>query len=106
MEKQTKEKVCVACGKTFLTKKGNKTCCSDECKRKRNIELTKERYHTEYKNKPKEDKPSAKTTRKRRTKVSVWEIEAEARKRGLSYGVYCALLQMENERKAHQMIAE
>lgn len=68
-------KICNYCGKTFETsKRGQHKYCSDECRKKF---YNPKRYFAEIE--PKEPKES-----------HINEINAEARARGMTYGMYQA----------------
>lgn len=89
-----KECECVICGKKFMH---SRYCvaCSEECRRKHNIQRILARYHE---NKS-EDKPirTEKPKPKQNKVSSAWKIEAEARKHGMNYGQYYALMLQKQE---------
>lgn len=87
-----KEYECVICGKKFMH---SRYCvaCSEECRRKHNIQRILARYHeNKLADKPiREEKPKPKKV------SSAWQIEAEARKHGMNYGQYYALMLQKQE---------
>lgn len=85
--------ICSECGTEFETMRSNKACCGPECVYKRQLRRAKENNATaKYKEKKREEaKPKT-------PKEEAWEIEAEARKVGMNYGMYYALKEMEKER--------
>ena len=92
--------ICVVCGKVFLSDRRDRVCCSVECSHERNKITARERFKRKY-YEEKAEREEAKVVYappKRRKIASLQEIDAEARKRGMSYGRYMALLQMEKER--------
>lgn len=96
--------ICSECGVEFETPKTNKKCCGPECVYKRQLRLEKEKI-AEGKKKRKSEKRRADELLKAKTpKEEAWEIEAEARKRGMNYGMYYAMLQMQKERAALEMM--
>ena len=86
--------ICSECGVEFETTRANKVCCGPECVKERNRRRSREvgeNYRIKYR--------EAKKDKKVKTpKEEAWEIEAEARKVGMNYGMYYALKQMEKER--------
>lgn len=85
--------ICSECGTEFETMRANRTCCSEECMKERGRRRSRENgkmYRVKYK--------EAKEPKKKTPKEEAWEIEAEARKVGMNYGMYYALKQMEKER--------
>ena len=85
--------ICSECGTVFETKRINKACCGPECVKERNRRRSREvgaMYRINYK--------EAKEPKKKTPKEEAWEIEAEARKVGMNYGMYYAMKQMEKER--------
>ena len=84
----------VYCGTVFETTRSNQVCCGPECVKERGRRRSRENGKM-YRVKYKEEKNKAKA---KSTKEEAWEIEAEARKRGMNYGMYYAMLQMEKER--------
>lgn len=93
-----KQFFCSICGKPYTTNRSDSKTCSLECRHERDKMLARRRYHLEVgiSNKFLED---YKTEKKKATKIPLaWQIEAEARKHGMNYGMYYALKQMEKER--------
>lgn len=76
---------CVICGKEFEYEKGNKKCCSKECSSERVIIL--QRW------KRKKDKSNKIQPQKKNISKSISELQNEARRRGMSYGVYIARIE-------------
>lgn len=84
---------CTECGKEFEAVRSNCTCCSPECRAERARRRARE-YGEAFKVKSKtKEAPEEKVK-----KIEAHEIEAEARKHGMHYGMYTAMLQMEKER--------
>ena len=84
--------ICAECGTEFETKRINQVCCGPECVKERNRRRSREvgaMYRVKYKE----------AKKKKEVDVPLHNFEEEARKRGLSYGVYYAMLQMEKERE-------
>ena len=76
---------CKICGKVFDTKIANRKCCSDECAKenaRRNANLCAERKKLQ----PKKEK-----------KLTVTQIAVMAKKAGMSYGQYSAMLALRNK---------
>ena len=76
---------CVICGKEFEYEKGNKICCSKECSSERVIIL--QRW------KRKNDKSNKIQLQKKHSCKSISEIQKEARRCGMSYGMYIARIE-------------
>lgn len=102
--KQQKKKgyqnlVCQVCGKIFLSDRRDRVCCSVECGHERNKQLAKERFKNAYwdKKKEKEEAKVIYEPPKRKKLPPAWEIEAEARKHGMNYGQYYALMLQKQE---------
>ena len=76
---------CVICGKEFEYEKGNKICCSKECSSERVIILQRWKRKNEKSNKI---QPQKKNISK-----SISELQKEARRRGMSYGMYIARIE-------------
>lgn len=92
-EERLHKVICSECGTEFETTRANKSCCGPECVYKRQLRRSRENgkmYRVKYK--------EAKEQKKKTPKEEAWEIEAEARKVGMNYGMYYALKQMERER--------
>ena len=85
--------ICSECGTVFETTRSNQVCCGPECVKERGRRRSRENGKM-YRVKYKEEKMAKEKT----PKEEAWEIEAEARKRGMNYGMYYAMLQMEKER--------
>ena len=86
---------CVMCGKTFLTNSWNASLCSDECRREKqvnNSRQARQRAREEMK-----EGAQIYDGRKRRTQKFISTMNqltndaVEARKRGMTYGRYIAL---------------
>ena len=76
---------CVICGKEFEYEKGNKICCSKECSSERIIIL--QRW------KRKKDKSNKIQPQKKHSCKSISELQKEAIRRGMSYGMYIARIE-------------
>lgn len=76
---------CAICGKDFEYEKGNKICCSKECTSERVIIL--QRW------KRKKDKSNKIKPQKKHSCKSISELQNEARRRGMSYGMYIARIE-------------
>ena len=76
---------CVICRKEFAYEKGNKICCSKECSSKSIIIL--QRW------KRKKDKSNKIQPQKKHSCKSISELQNEARRRGMSYGMYIARIE-------------
>lgn len=77
---------CVICGEEFEYEKGNKKCCSKECTSERVLILNR------WKRK-KVKSCKAQTQKNHGNKKSISELQNEARKRGMSYGIYIARIE-------------
>jgi len=86
---------CLTCGKVYLSRRLDSVSCSLECKHKRNQQLAKERYHRLFNGEKKLSDNSKKT--EKRIIQPMHEIEAEARKHGMNYGQYYALMLQKQE---------
>ena len=86
--------ICSVCGTEFESMRANVTCCGEECRKEKGRMRSRENGKM-YRVKYKEEKQKAK---EKPPKDEAWEIEAEARKVGMNYGMYYALKQMERER--------
>ena len=73
--------VCKNCGISFSSERKKEYCC-------RECSLAYRRIHNRHEIKKPE--PEEKVKQKRRSKLSISEIDAAARKAGLSYGKYVA----------------
>lgn len=91
--------ICSVCGKPYLTNRKDSMTCSPECRYERNKQLARERNHREKEVSEKFLDDYKKSKPKPKEVTPAHEIEAEARKRGMNYGMYYALLQMEKEKK-------
>lgn len=92
-----KQFFCSVCGKPYITNRSDSKTCSLECRHERDKMLARRRYHLEVgiSNKFLEE---YKTEKKKATKVPpAHEIEAEARKHGMNYGQYYALMLQKQE---------
>lgn len=86
--------VCKICGKEFIAHTALRKLCSDECKRENNIINA-----TEHNKKIKEIKENAKKEKEQR--ATIVDIAVKARKAGMTYGQYTAMLMMQKEREAN-----
>lgn len=92
-----KQFFCSVCNKPYMTHRSDSKTCSPECRHERDKMLARRRYHLEMgiSNKFLED---YKTEKKQAKKVPpAHEIEAEARKHGMNYGQYYALMLQKKE---------
>lgn len=92
-----KQFFCSVCNKPYMTNRSDSKTCSLECQHERDKMLARRRYHVEMgiSRKFLED---YKTEKKKATKVPpAHEIEAEARKVGMNYGQYYALMLQKQE---------
>lgn len=91
--------VCSVCGKIFLSDRRDRVCCSVECGHERNKQLAKELFKKAYwDNKKEQEEAKVIYERPKRKKVTpAHEIEAEARKVGMNYGQYYALMLQKQE---------
>lgn len=99
-----KQFFCSVCNKPYTTNRSDSKTCSLECRHERDKMLARRRYHLEVgiSNKFLEE---YKTEKKKATKVPpAWQIEAEARKVGMNYGQYYAMLQMQKERAERELM--
>lgn len=83
---------CKICGKQFTANTARKTLCSEECKRENRIKNA-----TEHNKKIKEIKENA----KKEQRETIVDIAVRARKAGMTYGQYTAMLMMQKEREAN-----
>ena len=97
--KPMKNIVCSVCGNVFLSERKDRMTCSFECRHERDKQLARERNQRAKKIEEKFLDDYQKSKPKPKEVTPAHEIEAEARKRGMSYGMYAAILQMEKERK-------
>ena len=84
---------CVICGKEFEYEKGNKICCSKECSSERIIILQRwrRRMANRGNNKLIKANKTSKADNDKPNKIkSIAEVQKEARRRGMSYGMYIA----------------
>lgn len=79
-----REGKCVICGRSFMYDRGKKITCSEECAIKRN-RIRSAEYKAEQRKKPK-------VPRKKKVKANLNKDLKEARKLGLSYGMYMAVM--------------
>lgn len=92
-----KQFFCSVCNKPYTTNRSDSKTCSLECRHERDKMLARRRYHLEVgiSNKFLEE---YKTEKKKAIKVPpAHEIEAEARKHGMNYGQYYALMLQKQE---------
>lgn len=97
--KPMKNLICSVCGKPYLTNRSDSMTCSPECRYERDKQLARERNRMEREIEKKFLNDVRKSRPKPKKVTPAHEIEAEARKRGMNYGMYYALLQMEKEKK-------
>ena len=82
---------CVIYGKEFEYEKGNKICCSKECSSERVLILQRWRRKKEKPNQPNKGIKSSKADNGKANKIkSIAEVQNEARRCGMSYGMYIA----------------
>lgn len=92
---------CLVCGSVYLADRINSATCSLECGEIRAREnqdkcrKTEKELNDYFAPKPKEK-------RKPNLVLPAHEIEEEARKRGMNYGTYSAMLMMEKEREERE----
>lgn len=84
--------VCIECGKEFETDRRASCCyCSDECRKIAFNRQQRERYERDFERQKKQKAEKPKKPRK----GSLMRAEREARKKGMSYGQYKAMLYMQ-----------
>ena len=90
-----KQFFCSVCNKPYTTNRSDSKTCSLECRHERDKMLARRRYHVEMgiSNKFLEE---YKTEKKKATKVPTAH-EIEARKHGMNYGQYYALMLQKQE---------
>lgn len=76
---------CKICGKEFITNKTIKQCCSAEC-----VKINAKNNYNALKERQKEEKKQCK--QKNEKKLTANEITIMAKKAGMSYGYYTALM--------------
>lgn len=86
--------ICSECGVEFETTRVNQSCCSDKCRHKRGLRKAYEYRRSARKQMREEPEKKEEVA----PVPPAYEIEAEARKVGMNYGMYYALKQMEKER--------
>ena len=109
-KKSLEMKKCVVCGKEFMPIRGNQVVCCEDCRRERDRELQKQWQENNKgnmnkktaqempkKEKRKTEKPERTEPKSNHEKIA--EIAIEARKQGMSYGQYVALMHMKGEQK-------
>lgn len=79
-----KEKECVMCKKPYIPSRASQLYCTDECR------------NEQKRIRSKEFREKQKATKKNKKK-SLRTIATEARKAGMSYGKYVAMLEMEEK---------
>lgn len=90
--------ICETCGRPFLSNRSDRVCCSPECSEKHTRYLNRERFRKKHWDENKRAEYAKREAPKRKVVTPAHQIEAEARKRGMNYGMYYAMLQMEKER--------
>ena len=75
-------KTCAICGKEFLAQRITKICCSTDCSKKRNNEMVKSI----------QKKARSQKSKKPKKKETLSEIAVKARKAGMTYGQYVAMM--------------
>ena len=83
--------VCPVCGKEFPRNRANHTYCSDECKREN--ERAREALKRSPERKPRGSSEIEKKAVVKKRQKPIINLAVEARKRGLSYGQYVAMLE-------------
>ena len=78
------ERICAICGKTYVSVQYNAKYCSDECK-----DEGRRRKNKENRDEKKKDKNAVRKENANKRKTIV-NIAAEAKKAGMSYGLYVA----------------
>ena len=86
MELRLYKKICPVCGKEFMSTAKNKRYCSEEC-----YKNYTRKYNREYNQKHYKKVKSETGKKKKVSRMSMSEIEEEARKVGMRYGLYVAL---------------
>ena len=77
---------CVICNKPFVAKVVQALCCSPECSKVRRSQKMSAYNKTAYAQK------SEKATKSRKKKMSLAQINAEARAAGMTYGQYVGVM--------------
>lgn len=83
MNGQVIEKVCKICAKEFIAKCKTTKCCSKECKIE-NAKINQKLWVDRQK--------QLKAKKKKEKKLTVTDLAVKARKLGMSYGQYTAML--------------
>ncbi len=92
---------CLVCGSVYLADRINSATCSLECgeiraKENQNKSRMTEKELNDY------FAPKPKEKRKPNLVTPAWQIEAEARKLGMNYGTYSAMLYMQKDREERE----
>lgn len=87
-----REGVCIICGKSFVYDKGKKITCSNECAAQRN-RIKNCEYKREVRKKFRADEQVYKPkSKKKKAADNLNKDLIEARKLGMSYGIYKAVM--------------
>lgn len=92
-----KNLVCSVCGNVFLSERKDRMTCSLECRHERGKQLARERNQRAKKIEDKFLDDYQKSKPKPKEVTPAWQIEAEARKLGMNYGQYYALMLQKKE---------
>lgn len=95
-------KICPICGMPYLTNRSNSATCSEPyCQEENNRQKARDRFKRKYHEEKDLDKSFLEEIEKSKPKrnfvTPAHEIEAEARKHGMNYGQYYALMLQKQE---------
>ena len=85
---KTEERICAVCGNEFIATRPNAKYCSEECKEEGRRRLCKKNDKAKRERKREERKERADDRKK------LDSIEVAAKKAGMSYGLYVALMRV------------
>lgn len=89
--------VCAVCGNVYLSNRRDSVTCSPECRYERDKQLARERNQRAKQAEEHFLKEYQESKPKNKEVPPGWQIEAEARKVGMNYGQYYALMLQKQE---------
>ena len=92
--KQMFKITCKICGKEFIANSCQRSLCSDKCKEETKLRIARERAL-------KLEKENNREKYRKENRKAIVDLAVEARKAGMTYGQYTAMLMMQKEREAN-----
>lgn len=93
-KKQMFKVTCKICGKEFIANSNQRSLCSDKCKEENKLRIARERAL-------KREKENNMEKYHKENRKAIVDLAVEARKAGMTYGQYTAMLMMKKEREVN-----